>query len=177
MPDGNAARVPYCRRPGYVTANIRSRHRSTANPSTLTRLLWRIRDRGFAMGPATRIETLTDHFTVRFGQRHAGVCGETKKILHIFRCLSVFCPCFVRVRSIAPPQKTVFSFVAMIDFADSLRKIGWEVKKTHSARAPASGARQCFLPDKTDTQDLQIPVRRAKLMPSFRNEHNRRDGI
>ena len=28
------------------------------------------------MGPAARIETLTDHFTVRCGQRHAGVCRD-----------------------------------------------------------------------------------------------------
>ena len=76
MPDGNAARVPYCRRPGSVTANTRLEHRSTANPSTLPRLFCRIRDRVFAMGPATRIELLTDHFTARFGQRHAVVCSD-----------------------------------------------------------------------------------------------------
>ena len=76
MPDGNAARVPYCRQPEFVTANNRLQYRSTANPSTLTRLFRRIRDRGFAMGPATRIEMLTDHFTARYGQRHAVVCGS-----------------------------------------------------------------------------------------------------
>ena len=31
-------------------------HRVAANPSTLTRLFWRIKDRVFAMGPVTRIE-------------------------------------------------------------------------------------------------------------------------
>ena len=68
--------VPYCRRPGSATANVRQGHRSTANPSTLTRLFCRIRDRGFAMGPVTRIEMLTNHLTVRFGQRHAVVWGD-----------------------------------------------------------------------------------------------------
>ena len=76
MPHGNAARVPYCRQPEFVTANDRSGYRSAANPSTLTRLLWRIRDRGFAMGHVTRIEMLTDHFTARYGQRHADVWGD-----------------------------------------------------------------------------------------------------
>ena len=33
MPDGNTARVHYCRRPGSVTANNRLQYRSTANPS------------------------------------------------------------------------------------------------------------------------------------------------
>ena len=28
------------------------------------------------MGHVTRIEMLTDHCTVRYGQRHAGVCGD-----------------------------------------------------------------------------------------------------
>ena len=76
MPHGTAARVPYCRRPWLVTANTCLGHRSTANPSTLTRLFCRIRDRVFALGPVARIEMLTNHFTARFGQRHADVWGD-----------------------------------------------------------------------------------------------------
>lgn len=71
------------------------------------------RDSRFAMGPATRIEMLTDHFTVRDGQRHAIVCGETKKYCTYFgvcpcsvRVLSVFCPCPVH----RPPKKNGFFF-------------------------------------------------------------------
>ena len=48
-----------------------------ASKPPLRALLRARRDPRFAMGPATRIETLTDHFTVRYGQRHAGARQKT----------------------------------------------------------------------------------------------------
>ena len=48
---------------------------ATANPSTLTRLFRRIKDRVFAMGHVTRILWFAPRRCVRCGQSHAGVCG------------------------------------------------------------------------------------------------------
>ena len=59
-----------------LSANNRLGNRSTANPSTLTRLFCRIRDRVFAMGPATRIEMVANLFNARCGQRYADVWGD-----------------------------------------------------------------------------------------------------
>ena len=48
---------------------------ATANPSTLTRLFCRIKDRVFAMGHVTRILWFAPRRCVRCGQSPAVVCG------------------------------------------------------------------------------------------------------
>ena len=75
MPVGNAGKRPPLSaevtgippRSGVASA--------TANPSTLTRLFRRIKDRVFAMGHVTRILWLAPRRYVRCGQSHAVVCG------------------------------------------------------------------------------------------------------
>ena len=61
-------RRPLPRQPGFVGANERLRHRSTANPATLLRLFGRIRALVFAMWAVTRIKWSADHFTARCGR-------------------------------------------------------------------------------------------------------------
>jgi|GEM_PF-5972766 len=75
MPDGNAGKRPP---PSAKVTGIPPRSgvaSATANPSTLTRIFRRIKDRVFAMGHVTRILWFAPRRYVRCGQSHAVVCG------------------------------------------------------------------------------------------------------